>query len=86
MTQLKNAGFWIYGLAEAGSGPPWRLKIPERVAWALGSEGAGLRKSTISACDELVRLPQVLTGSSYNVSVAAGMALMETCRQLGHPK
>jgi 23S rRNA (guanosine2251-2'-O)-methyltransferase len=84
--QLKDAGFWLYGLAEAGKALPWELKLPDKVAWVVGSEGSGMRITTERLCDELVRLPQVESGSSYNASIAAAMALMETCRQLGSPR
>ncbi|MCM2282234.1 MAG: RNA methyltransferase [Bdellovibrionaceae bacterium] len=84
--QLKDIGFWIYGLAESGKSRPYDLKLPEKVAWVIGSEGRGLRISTERLCDELVRLPQVSSGSSYNASIAAAMALAETCRQFGKPE
>jgi 23S rRNA (guanosine2251-2'-O)-methyltransferase len=86
MKQLKESGFWIYGLAEAGTRKPWEFQLPKKVAWVIGSEGSGIRKSTERACDELVRIPQVQTGSSYNASIACAMALSETCRQSGKPE
>lgn len=84
--RLKDLGFWVYGLAEAGRSRPYDLKLPEKVAWVVGSEGRGLRVSTERLCDELVRLPQVASGSSYNASIAVAMALAETCRQFGKPE
>lgn len=86
LQRLKGIGFWIYGLAEGGTARPYDLKLPEKVAWVIGSEGKGLRVSTERICDELVRLPQVQSGSSYNASIAAAMALAETCRQFGKPE
>ena len=86
LQDLKDAGFWIYGLSEKGASLPWQLKLPEKVAWVIGSEGSGIRIPTERACDELVRIPQVSTGSSYNASIATSMALMETCRQFDHLK
>ena len=56
-------------------------KMPEKVIWVLGAEDKGMRITTERACDELVSLPQVSADASYNVSVAAGMALAETKRQ-----
>lgn len=86
MADLKEMGFWIYGLAEGGKRKPWEFELPKKVAWVIGSEGSGIRKSTERACDELVRLPQVKTGSSYNAAIACAMALAETARQLGKPE
>jgi 23S rRNA (guanosine2251-2'-O)-methyltransferase len=85
LEELKKLGFWIYGLSEKGKNLPWQFKLPEKVVWVVGSEGSGLRVPTERACDELVRLPQVSSGSSYNASIAMTMALAETCRQFGIP-
>lgn len=86
LLKLKEIGFWIYGLSEKGSRKPWEFELPEKVVWVIGSEGSGIRVPTERACDELVRIPQVSTGSSYNAAVAAAMALAETCRQFGKPE
>jgi 23S rRNA (guanosine2251-2'-O)-methyltransferase len=83
---LKNAGFWVYGLSEKGVRKPWEFKLPKKVAWIVGSEGGGMRITTERACDELVKIPQVESGSSYNAAVAMAMALAETCRQFGKPE
>jgi 23S rRNA (guanosine2251-2'-O)-methyltransferase len=85
MQKLKDAGFWIYGLSEKGKQRPWDFKLPNKVAWVVGKEGSGLRVTTERACDELVRIPQVASGSSYNASIALAMALADTARQLGEP-
>lgn len=86
MQRLKDAGFWIYGLSEKGTRKPWDFNLPEKVAWVVGSEGSGMRITTERACDELVRIPQVASGSSYNASIAVAMALTETARQSGKPE
>lgn len=79
--RLKDLGFWIYGLAEKGKQTPWDLKMSEKVVWVIGAEDTGIRVTTERICDELIRLPQVKSGSSYNASVATAMALTETIRQ-----
>lgn len=79
--RLKDLGFWIYGLAEKGKQSPWDLKMSSKVVWVVGAEDAGIRITTERICDELIRLPQVKTGSSYNASIATAMALTETIRQ-----
>lgn len=80
---LREAGFWIFGLAEKGTGFPWEFKLPEKIVWVIGSESSGLRVTVERACDELVRLPQVPGGSSFNAAVSAAMALYESARQHG---
>lgn len=81
----REAGFWVFGLAEKGKGVPWDFKLPEKVIWVVGSESSGLRVTVERACDELVRLPQIPGGSSYNAAVATAMALYESVRQNGLP-
>jgi 23S rRNA (guanosine2251-2'-O)-methyltransferase len=82
---FREAGFWVFGLAEKGKGVPWDFKLPEKVIWVVGSESSGLRVTVERACDELVRLPQIPGGSSYNAAVATAMALYESVRQNGLP-
>lgn len=85
MEKLKTHGFWIYGLAEAGTKRPWDFQLGKKTAWVIGNEAGGIRKATERACDELVRLPQVVSGSSYNAAIACAMALSESCRQFNSP-
>lgn len=80
---LRESGFWIFGLAEKGTGFPWDFKLPEKIVWVIGSESSGLRVTVERACDELVKLPQVPGGSSFNAAVSATMALYESARQHG---
>lgn len=79
--QIKEMGYWIFGLSEKGTKTIWDLKLPEKVVWVVGNEATGLRVSTEKFCDELVRIPQAETGSSYNAGIAAAIALAESARQ-----
>jgi 23S rRNA (guanosine2251-2'-O)-methyltransferase len=81
LQELKDQGFWIYGLAEAGTGFPWQFELAKKIVWVVGSESSGLRKTSVNICDELVKIPQIESGSSYNAGVATAMALYETVRQ-----
>jgi 23S rRNA (guanosine2251-2'-O)-methyltransferase len=78
---LSQRGFWIFGLSEKASKPIWDLRMPEKVVWVVGSEGSGIKSSTLSSCDELVTIPQESVGPSYNASVAFALAIGETRRQ-----
>lgn len=78
---LKEQGFWVFGLSHKAKKSIFDLKMPERVVWAIGAEDKGLRVTTERLCDELVSIPQMVPGASYNASVATAMALMETHRQ-----
>lgn len=77
----KQRGFWVFGLSHRASDSIYGLQLPEKVAWVLGSEASGIRKPIERACDQLVTIPQVQTDASFNVSVAAAMALGEAFRQ-----
>lgn len=84
LTQLKDKGFWVFGLSEKTTKSIYQLKIPEKVIWVVGAEGAGVKKSTLSACDELVTIPQTCKEASLNAAVSAAIALAETQRQWSH--
>ena len=79
--ELKEMGFWVFGLSHKAKKTIYDLEIPEKVIWVLGAEDKGLRSPTEKACDELVCIPQASPQASYNVSVSAALALAETKRQ-----
>ena len=81
LKKLKKHGFWVYGLAESGEKGLYELKLPEKVAWVVGAEGKGVRKAVLKECDEVVSIPQIEGGSSYNASVSLALALGEGYRQ-----
>lgn len=81
VTALKDKGFWIYGLAGEAKSGLWQTKFNERVVLIIGSEDKGLRSTTANVCDELVSIPQTVTGASFNASVAASLVLYEVVRQ-----
>jgi 23S rRNA (guanosine2251-2'-O)-methyltransferase len=79
--QLKEAGYWITGF-DAGSGKPiWELDLTVPTVLVLGGEGSGLHRLVKEKCDFLAAIPMRGKVSSYNVSVAAGIALYEVLRQ-----
>ncbi len=73
--------YWIYGFDASGKNTIWQVNYPEKVILVLGAEGHGLRKPTISACDEILRIPQTNAEASFNLSVSAAVAMSEVCRQ-----
>jgi len=81
LERLKDMGFWILGLSHKGKQGLFQLDIPKKVVWVLGSEASGLRKSVEGVCDDLINIPQSHPEASYNVSVAAAVAMAETFRQ-----
>jgi 23S rRNA (guanosine2251-2'-O)-methyltransferase len=78
---LKKSGFWIVGLAAEAAQPVWEIDLTVPVALVMGNEGSGLHRLVKEKCDFLASLPIRGSVGSYNVSVAAGIALYEVLRQ-----
>ena len=53
------------------------LKAEKKLAVILGTEGEGLRKSTVSACDYTVKIPMHNDVDSLNVAAASAVAFRE---------
>jgi len=81
MEQLKEAGFWLYGLDERGDAPIGSLDLKGRACIVLGAEGEGLRRLTAEKCDRLVTIPTSAALAALNVSNAAAVALYEWARR-----
>lgn len=81
LEQLKDGGYWIYGIDERGSEDYDRVEYAAPTAVVLGGEGKGLHELVRQHCDVLVRIPLAGKISSLNVSVAAGIVLFEWKRR-----
>lgn len=81
MEELRDAGVWIVGAAGEAESTLYDIDLKGPRAWALGAEGAGLRRLTREKCDWLAKIPLAGAVESLNVSVAAGVCLFETVRQ-----
>lgn len=81
LEKVKEAGFWVVGAATRGGQEPWAVDMKGRVAVVVGSEGQGMRRLTVEACDHLVTLPLAEGVESLNVSVAGAMMMYEWRRQ-----
>jgi len=81
MEDLKEAGFWIYGADMEGE-PVYSIDLKGRIAFVLGSEGAGISRLLRESCDAMVGIPSAGRIDSLNVSVATGILLYEARRQM----
>jgi 23S rRNA (guanosine2251-2'-O)-methyltransferase len=81
LEQLKENGYWIYGLDERGTEGYDRVEYNTPTALVFGGEGKGLHELVRKHCDALVRIPMDGQIPSLNVSVAAGVVLFECKRR-----
>jgi len=73
---LKKEGFTVVGLEQDSSSVLInKFKNPPKIALILGEEVHGLTKEIINSCDILLEIPMSGKKESFNVSVAAGIAL-----------
>ncbi|HLP19068.1 MAG TPA: 23S rRNA (guanosine(2251)-2'-O)-methyltransferase RlmB [Chitinophagales bacterium] len=78
---LKTNGIRIYGteMKESSEISKADFKVP--CAIVMGSEGYGISKPILKACDERVRIPMKGKTESLNVSVSTGIVLYEARNQ-----
>jgi 23S rRNA (guanosine2251-2'-O)-methyltransferase len=81
LEQLKEQGYWIYGLDERGAQDYDAVDYHAPTALVFGGEGKGLHEQVRKHCDVLVRIPMEGRIPSLNVSVAAGIVLFECKRR-----
>lgn len=77
---LRELGFKTAALALSDDSIPLqdkRLQACEKLALILGTEGDGLARSTIAACDYTVRIPMDHDVDSLNVAAASAVAFWE---------
>lgn len=73
---LKSQGFTIVGLEQDERSINLReYSPPQKVALLLGNEIDGIYPELRKECDTIVEIPMQGTKESFNVSVAAGIAL-----------
>lgn len=81
LRELKDRGIWVLGADREGGESLFRADLSGPLAWALGGEGAGLRRLTRELCDRVISIPLSGSVESLNVSVAAGVCLFATRAQ-----
>ncbi len=82
LEELKDLGYWIYGLDERGELAYDSADYASPTAFVIGAEGHGLHEHTAKRCDFLVRIPMPEGGvASLNASVAAGVVLFDFRRR-----
>jgi len=78
--KLASEGFAVYaGHLDAQARPYTELPVDRPVALLFGNEHEGPSPETIAACAGTFRIPMAGFTQSFNVSVAAGIALSQIC-------
>ena len=83
--QLKDAGLWAVGADMSGDRFPEQVDMRTPTVLVVGSEGQGIRRIILEACDFRVRVPMTGPVSSLNASVAGAILLYEVGRQRRTP-
>jgi len=82
LRDVKAEGYWIIGTAIGNKSQPlFTTEFPHPCCIVVGSEGKGLRQSTVAQCDLLVEIPIQGKVQSLNVSQAAAIVLFELVRR-----
>lgn len=85
LMELKEQGYKLAGLENnladerivALNNPQLKERLGERVALVLGEEVCGISQSILEMLDVLIEIPMLGQKESFNVSVAAGIALYQ---------
>ena len=82
ITLLKKHNIWTYALDMKGKNI-FTYSMPQRIAFVLGNEHAGVHSLTLRECDETLSIPMCSTPTidSLNVSVSSGIVCYEYNRQ-----
>ena len=81
--EIKEAGFWVYGLAGEASSPIDQTDLKGKVCLVVGNEGKGISRLVRKNCDILINIPMKGFVNSLNASVASAIAMYEVLRQNG---
>ena len=74
--ELKTRGTAVYGLEQASSSVSLSdFKSTGSFALIVGSEPVGINEKTLTLCDQIIEIPMKGKKESFNVSVAAAIAL-----------
>lgn len=73
---LHHEGYRIVALEQAATSILLdKYKAPEKIALLLGEEVEGITPDLLKECDDIIEIPMHGQKESFNVSVAAGIAL-----------
>ena len=75
---LKHAGYRVIGLEQSPKSIILKdYHPPQKVALLLGEEVNGIPSNLLAQCDDIIEIPMKGKKESFNVSVAAAIAIYE---------
>lgn len=78
LAELQSAGYFLVALEQtANSQLLPHLQLPKKVAFVLGREVEGLATDIIAQCNTTAEIPMQGKKESFNVTLAAAMALYQ---------
>lgn len=81
MRRMQQEGIVLVGAEADGDVSLWKADLKGPVAFVIGSEGRGLRRTVRTRCDIVAKLPMRGKVNSLNASVATGILVFEYLRQ-----
>lgn len=84
LRNLKEAGFWIYGLTGEGDTKLHTAEFDADAVIVIGSEGEGIREKTLELCDFKLSISIDEKVESLNASNAVAVTLYEWRKQNSH--
>lgn len=84
MRDLKDKGFWVYGLDGDGDTTLTKEQFTKPSAFIVGNEATGMRLKTHELCDTILTIPMHERAESLNASVSAAVVLSAWSAQ--HPE
>ena len=83
LEMLKKEGFWVIGVENSIDASNWYdIDLCGKIILIFGSEGKGIRQSTLKKCDFITTIPMLGKINSLNVSASVSAILFERNRQL----
>lgn len=78
LDELKKQGYRLVALEQDSRSIPLnQYKLPQKIALLLGEEVDGINADLVAKCDDIVEIPMQGKKESFNVSVAAALALYQ---------
>lgn len=76
INELKSYGYKVCALEQTEKSVPLETyKAPQHIAIIVGREVEGLEAKVIKACDEAIEIPMAGKKESFNVAIAAAIAM-----------